>query len=96
MRPEINALAEPLRLSAVERVTVAAVVPQLVKPDSTPPFCAKLLAGADETAALLEGELLAGIELGATLARDDERAAAPPHKLPLMVGRSALPPFLFT
>ncbi len=106
----INALAEPLRLSAVERVTVPAVVPQLVKPLSTPPFCAKLFAGTElltEETAALERELVAGaelgVELGATLERLEEVTAtlereeeltAAPHNVPFTTGRSTVPPLV--
>ncbi len=102
----IKALAEPLRLSAVERVTVPAVVPQLVKPLSTPPFCAKLFAGTElltEETAVLERELVAGVELGAvlerleevtaTLEREEELTVAP-HSEPLITGLSTVPPLV--
>ena len=110
VRPVINALALPLCLSAVERATVPAVVPQLVRPDSTPPFCAKLLAGTekldaeDEVVGVLERELLvAGVELGATLERLEDVATrlepadevvAAPHREPLTTGRSTVPPLV--
>jgi hypothetical protein len=65
LRPVIWALAVPVRLSCVARVKVPAVVPQFVRPDSTPPFWAKLLAAEDDDEEedelleeLLEDELL--------------------------------------
>ena len=100
----MRAPAWPLRFSVSERVKVPLVTPQLVEPDSTPPFTAMLLpateldelgCGATDDAATELGttgatELDARDDTGATLAGEPE------HKLPVKAGRSAEPPCLST
>ena len=86
------ALAAPLRLTEVVRVTVPAVLPQLVKLLSTPPFCAKLLAGTEELDEdeLLDDELVLELELELEL-----ELLEPPHNAPVTAGAcGAAPPLV--